>query len=73
MENVREQLESAINELQEFESKEKAVQRQVENYMDIQRDLEKQQSDFQLQLDKIAAKEDEVKQKREDRLKKVFN
>ncbi|KAF1762028.1 hypothetical protein GCK72_010289 [Caenorhabditis remanei] len=71
MENVREQLESAINELQEFESKEKAVQRQFENYMDIQRDLEKQQSDFQLQLDKIAAKEDEVKQKREDSLKKM--
>lgn len=71
MENVREQLEAAINELQEFESKEKTVQRQFENYMDIQRDLEKQQSDFQLQLDKIAAKEDEVKQKREDSLKKM--
>lgn len=71
MESVREQLHAAIAELGEFETTEKGVQLQFENYLDQQRDKEKQQSDFQLQLDKISAKEDEVKQKREDSLKKM--
>uniref|UniRef100_A0A1I7SZ53 Structural maintenance of chromosomes protein 3 n=1 Tax=Caenorhabditis tropicalis TaxID=1561998 RepID=A0A1I7SZ53_9PELO len=69
--NINEQLATANQELQEHETKEKSLQNQLENHLDQQRDLEKQQADFQVQLDKISAKEDEVKQKREDSMKKM--
>ncbi|CAB57898.4 Structural maintenance of chromosomes protein 3 [Caenorhabditis elegans] len=71
MESTRKQLATAISELQDYETKEKALQINIDNVLEQQRDLEKQQADFQLQYDKITAKEDEVKQKREDSLKKM--
>nr|B2FDA8.1 RecName: Full=Structural maintenance of chromosomes protein 3 [Caenorhabditis elegans] len=72
MESTRKQLATAISELQDYETKEKALQINIDNVLEQQRDLEKQQADFQLQYDKITAKEDEVKQKREDSLKKLI-
>lgn len=71
MGTVEQQLTTANIDLQDHETKEKGVQNQLENHLDQQRDLEKQQADFQIQLDKISAKEDEVKQKREDSMKKM--
>lgn len=71
MTKVTSQLATANTDLQLHDDKEKGLQNQLENYLEIQRDLEKQQADFQVQLDKISAKEDEVKQKREDSMKKM--
>ncbi|CAL2036611.1 hypothetical protein CAEBREN_00372 [Caenorhabditis brenneri] len=71
MKAVDDQLTTANTELQDHETREKTVHHRLEDHLDQQRDLEKQQADFQVQLDKISAKEDEVKQKREDSLKKM--
>lgn len=71
MEANRQQLETVSTELDEYVESKNTLERKIENQMEQQRDYEQQQRDCQKAFDKIAVKEEAVKQKREDSLKKM--
>ncbi|CAO4369584.1 unnamed protein product [Caenorhabditis nigoni] len=71
MKTIDDQLEAASKELEEFENQEKSISNNLESFLEQQKDNEKRQRDFQAELDKIMAKEEEVKLKREDSLRKM--